>query len=90
VGLLSGFIPRIYTVRSHFQGRANYSFYHDNTRPHTTLAVERFWQKEIILELNYAPYFSISHKIKSTLEGKRYDDKEDIKINATFRHHIKV
>jgi hypothetical protein len=84
--VLSHFVERIRRVRPQFQERGSWFLLHDNLRPHTAISIKQFLAKHGIPELNHPPYspdlsppdFFLFPKIKSTLKGRRFEDKESI------------
>jgi histone-lysine N-methyltransferase SETMAR len=89
--IFSCLVQRIRRVRPQFQEGGSWFLLHDNARPRTAVSIKQFLEKQEIPELNHPPYspdLSPSHlflflKIKFTLKGRRFEDKENIKRNVT-------
>jgi hypothetical protein len=86
---LTHLIQIIRRVRPQLQERGSWFLLHDNTSPHTAVSIKQILAIQGIPELNpppppYSPDLSppvifLFPKIKSTVNGRRFEDAENIK-----------
>jgi hypothetical protein len=91
VNSVSTLLNLISRVRPQFRAEGSWFLLHDNAPSHSARVVKKFLAKCGVVEISYPPYspdlapadFFLFLTVTTALEGKRFQDVEDIKKNVT-------
>jgi histone-lysine N-methyltransferase SETMAR len=91
VEVIGTLLKCIFRVRPKFRTEGSWFLFHDSAPSNSALVVKTFLVKHGVVEISHIPYspdlaptdFFHFPEVKSALEGKRFQDVEDIKKNVT-------
>jgi histone-lysine N-methyltransferase SETMAR len=91
IEIIGRLLKSISRVRPQFRAEGSWFLLHDNAAFHSALVVKIFLAKQGVLEISHPPYSPdlapadpfLFSTVKTSIKGKRFQDVEDIKKNAT-------